>query len=160
MIQSRWQTHLAVFPYAQPLLIGWQIADRSEDIYWLEYEKALNTYLSSQDDKFPLSQRYAQLQESKTLFTNLYAKGDVHIGTSLALVRIFLELGEHQSAVDAIEKMLEIMPWLAEPLPESLQLQVNRPFLAPVAVYDKKPLQDDLGQWIQNAILEVGFEGI
>ena len=154
MNQKRWPTQLADFPYALPLLIGWQIADHSGDVYWPEYEQALNTYLTSQDQGLSLSERYSQLRKSRDLFTALYAKGDRHIGTSLALVRIHSELDEHQQALDAIEQMLQMMPWLAETLPESLQIQINRPFLAPIASYDKRHLEGDLGQWIQAAVLE------
>ena len=153
MNQQRWPTQLASFPYAQPLLIGWQIADHSRDEHWSEYEKALNTYLSSQDEALPLNKRYAELQKSKDLFVELYAKGDRHIGTSLALVRIYSELGEHQAALEAIEQMLQMMPWLTESLPETLQIHINRPFLAPIADYDERMLQDDLGQWIQKSVL-------
>ncbi|MBK1654775.1 hypothetical protein [Allochromatium vinosum] len=154
MNQKRWPTQLADFPYALPLLIGWQIADHSGDVYWPEYEQALNTYLTSQDQGLSLIERYSQLKKSRDLFTALYAKGDRHIGTSLALVRIHYELDEHQQALDAIEQMLQMMPWLAETLPESLQIQINRPFLAPIASYDKRHLEGDLGQWIQAAVLE------
>lgn len=154
MNKNRWPIQLAAFPYALPLLINWQIADHSGDAYWQEYEKALDTYLASHDETLPLNQRYSELKKSKELFEKLYLKGDRHIGTSLALVRINTELDDHQSALDAIEKMLQIMPWLTEPLPESLQIQINRPFLAPIAIYDKKILQGDLGQWIQSSILD------
>lgn len=153
MNQNRWPTQLAAFPYAQPLLIGWQIADHSRDACWTEYETALNIYLTSQDETVPLNKRHEALRKSGQLFSDLYAKGDRHIGTSLALVRIYSELGEHQSALDAIENMLQMMPWLTESLPESLQIQVNRPFLAPIANYDKQTLQGDLGQWIQASVL-------
>ncbi|MCK7581390.1 MAG: hypothetical protein MZV65_41005 [Chromatiales bacterium] len=40
MTQCRWPTQLTAYPYAQPLLIGWQIADRERDIYWNDYEQA------------------------------------------------------------------------------------------------------------------------
>jgi tetratricopeptide (TPR) repeat protein len=154
MNQQLWPKKLAAFPYAQPLLIGWQIADHSKDEHWSEYEKALDNYLYSQNEALPLNKRYAELQKSKDLFVDLYAKGDRHIGTSLALVRIYSELGEHQAALEAIEQMLQMMPWLTEPLPESLQIQINRPFLAPIATYDGRMLRGDLGEWIQAAVLE------
>jgi hypothetical protein len=50
MNQRRWPTQLAAYPYAQPLLIGWQIADRERDVYWNDYEPALEAYLASQDE--------------------------------------------------------------------------------------------------------------
>lgn len=155
MNQKRWPTQLAEFPYAMPLLIGWQIADHSKDIYWPEYEQALDVYLASQDQKLLLNERYRQLRKSKDLFAALYAKGDRHIGTSLALARINLELDENQQALDVIEQMLQMMPWLADTLPESLQIQINRPFLAPIASYDRRHLESDLGKWIQAAVLEI-----
>jgi hypothetical protein len=56
--------------------------------------------------------------------------------------------------VQAIEQMLDIMPWLAEPLPDELELHVNRPFIAPLADFDQKQVFDsDLGQWIQSGIM-------
>ena len=154
MNQNRWPTQLAAYPYAQPLLIGWQIADHSRDLYWPEYEQALNTYLASQDETCSLGERHGCLIKSKDQFQALAAKGDAHLGTSLALIRLYSELGERQAALDVIEKMLQLMPWLAEPLPESLQIHVNRPFLAPIAVFDDRFVQGDLGQWIQAAVLE------
>lgn len=154
MNQNRWPTQLAAYPYAQPLLIGWQIADHSRDVYWPEYEQALNTYLASQDESCSIGERHGWLIKSKEQFQALAAKGDAHIGTSLALIRLHSELGERQAAQDALEQMLQIMPWLAEPLPESLQIQINRPFLAPIAAFDDRFVQGDLVQWIQAAILE------
>jgi len=154
MNPNRWPTQLAAFPYAQPLLIGWQIADHSRDLYWPEYEQALNTYLASQDESCSLGERHGWLIKSKELFQALAAKGDAHIGTSLALIRLHSELGDRQAAQDALEQMLQIMPWLADPLPERLQIQINRPFLAPIAAFDDRVVQDDLGQWIQAAVLE------
>lgn len=154
MNRNRWPIQLAAFPYAQPLLIGWQIADHSRDTHWPEYEQALDCYLASQDESFSLGERYAELHKSKELFDRLYAKGDGHIGTSFALARINSELGDHQAALTAIERMLQLMPWLAEQLPENLQLNINRPFLAPIASFDNRVVQGDLGQWIQAAIIE------
>lgn len=154
MNQNRWPTQLAAYPYAQPLLIGWQIADHSRDLYWPEYEQALNTYLASQDETCSLGERHKWLIESKNQFQALVAKGDAHIGTSLAMIRLHSELGEQQAALDVIEKMLQLMPWLAETLPDSLQIHVNRPFLAPIAEFDDRFVQGDIGQWIQAAILE------
>ena len=45
------------------------------------------------------------------------------------------------------------MPWLAEPLPDDLQIHINRPFLAPLAMFDERFVEGDLGQWIQAAII-------
>lgn len=153
MNQNRWPTQLASYPYAQPLLIGWQIADRSSDIHWPEYEQALNHYLASQDESYSLHERHAQLIKSRDGFQALAAKGDQHIGTGLALIRIHFELNERQAVLDAITQMLDTMPWLAEPLPDDLQIHINRPFLAPLAMFDERFVEGDLGQWIQAAII-------
>jgi len=154
MNKNRWLTQLAAYPYAQPLLIGWQIADYSMDLYWPEYEQALNIYLASQDEACSIGERYEWLNKSREQFRSLAAKGDSHIGTGLALVRLNAELGDRQAAMNAIENILQVMPWLAEPLPDELQIQINRPFLAPLLDFDNRLLQGDLGQWLQAAILE------
>ncbi|MBK1720386.1 hypothetical protein CKO27_22620 [Thiocystis violacea] len=154
MNQNRWPTQLASYSYAQPLLIGWQIADHSIDPYWPEYEQALNTYLASQDETCTLGERYGWLNKSRNQFHALATKGDGHIGTSLALIRLNSELGNCQAAMDTIEQMLKLMPWLAEALPDDLQIHINRPFLAPIASFDNRFVEGDLGQWLQAAIME------
>ncbi|BCU07443.1 hypothetical protein [Allochromatium tepidum] len=154
MNQRRWPTQLAAYPYAQPLLIGWQIADRERDAYWNDYEQALDAYLASQDETLTDEERRNWLLTSRERFQALAARGDRHIGTSLALIRIHSELGEPQAVIQAIEQMLDIMPWLAEPLPDELELHVNRPFIAPLADFDQKQVFDsDLGQWIQSGVM-------
>ncbi|MFD2112987.1 hypothetical protein [Thiorhodococcus fuscus] len=154
MNQNRWPIQLAAYPYAQPLLIGWQIADHSGDLHWPEYEQALNAYLASQDETCSVGERREWLNKSLDQFRALAAKGDSHIGTGLALVRLNAELGDRQAAMDAIEKILQVMPWLADPLPDELQIQINRPFLAPIASFDGRFVQGDLGQWLQTAIMD------
>lgn len=154
MTQRRWPTQLAAYPYAQPQLIGWQIADREQDVYWPDYEQALDAYLAAQDENLTDEERQNWLATSRDGFLSLAAKGDRHIGTSLALIRIHSELGEPQGVQQAIEQMLDIMPWLAEPLPDELELQISRPFLAPLASFeDKQVLDGELGNWIQSGIM-------
>ncbi|QGU32550.1 hypothetical protein [Thermochromatium tepidum] len=153
MTQRRWPTQLAAYPYAQPLLIGWQIADRERDVYWNDYEQALDAYLATQDQDLTDEERQRWLALSREGFQSLAARGDRHIGTSLALIRIHSELGEPQAVIQAIEQMLEIMPWMAEPLPDALELHVNRPFLAPLARFEQvQILEGELGNWIQSGI--------
>lgn len=154
MNKNRWPTQLAAYPYAQPLLIGWQIADHSRDLYWSEYEQALNTYLASQDDACSSDERQERLTKSREQFQALFAKGDGHIGTGLALIRVNTELGNHQAAMNAVEQILEVMPWFAETLPDDLQIQINRPFLAPIAAFDSRFVEDNLGKWLQEAIMD------
>ena len=154
MTQRRWPTQLAAYPYAQPLLIGWQIADRERDVYWTDYEQALDAYLAAQDETLTDEERQTWILTSRERFRALAAKGDRHIGTSLALIRIHSELGEPQGVLQVIEQMLDIMPWMAEPLPDSLEIHVNRPFLAPLPSFDHTPVFDgDLGNWIQSGIM-------
>lgn len=153
MNQRRWPIQLAVYPYALPLLTEWQTADHSRDLYWPEYEQALEAYLHSQDESKPLGDRYGWLTRSRDQFRALAEKGDAHIGTNLALIRVNLELDDRLAAMDAMEAMLELMPWFRDPLPDSLQLHINRPFLAPIALFDQQVVVGTLGQWLQSSIL-------
>ncbi|AFL72926.1 hypothetical protein [Thiocystis violascens] len=154
MNQAIWPLRLAAYPYAQPLLIGWQIADRSKDVYWIAYETALNLYLLAQDETRPLNDRYRFLLESQERFRNLLAQGDGHLATHLVLIRILLDLGERQAAVGRLENLLREMTWLAEPLHEDLQISINRPFLPPASDFDHRELQSDLGKWLQASVIE------
>ncbi|QIK38178.1 hypothetical protein GWK36_09530 [Caldichromatium japonicum] len=154
MTQAHWPTHLAAYPYAQSSLIGWQIADREGDPYWNDYEQALDAYLASQDASLSNEERQAWFLKGRDLFQALSDRGDRHIGTSLALIRIYSELGEPQRVLAAIEQMLELMPWLAEPLPLGLELQINRPFIAPLSDLEQSEiLENELGQWLQSGIM-------
>lgn len=149
-----WSAKLASYPYAQPLLIGWQIADHARDRYWAEYERALNQYLDVRDQEVSLDVRHARLLACLQQFQALADSGDGHIGTGLALVRLNVELGDRQGAVDAIERLLQVMPWLAEQLPKELQIQINRPFLAPIASCDHRPVDGGLASWLQESLRE------
>lgn len=154
MHQNIWQSKLAGYPYAQSLMNNWMTLDHSEDVNWKEYEEALNIYLLSQDTGSSLKRRYELLIESQKCFQDLYEKGDTHLGTRLALVRLYSELGENQAAMNMLGSIIEFMPWLAEPLPENLRLHINRPFISPIASFDHREMQDSLGQWFQEALLE------
>ena len=154
MIQRRWPTQLSVYSYAQQLVIGWQIADRSREATWNEYEQALELYLSIQDANLADDERQRRLLGSRDRFQALADKGDRHIGVSTALMRINFELGDPRAMLNAIEQLLDIMPWMAEPLPRELEIQINRPFLAPLPRFDQDQVLDgDLGQWIQAGIM-------
>lgn len=154
MDQPRWPTHLAAYPYAQSSLIAWQIADRDGDPYWNDYEQALEAYLASQDETLSEEERRAWLLKSRDGFQALADRGDRHIGTSLALIRIYSELNEPQAVLAALEQMLEIMPWLSEAIPDGVELQINRPFLAPLARFEHDEILDnELGQWLQKGIM-------
>ncbi|PQJ95910.1 hypothetical protein CXB77_08495 [Chromatium okenii] len=74
-----WPLSLADYHYAQPLLIGWQIADHSKDERWQDYQAALDCYLLSQDQKLPLTVRYQRLLESLRRFHDLIEAGDGHL---------------------------------------------------------------------------------
>jgi len=152
MNQCRWLNQLANYPYAQSFLDAWRVDDHSQDPHWLEYEQALETYLASQDEDLSLGERYECLIKSREQFQSLAAKGDAHIGTSLALIRLSLELDDHQAALNIMEKMLQLMPWLQESLPETLRLKINRPFLAPVADFDQRSVNVSFEQWLQSSI--------
>jgi len=149
-----WSAKLAPYPYAQPLLIGWQIADHSRDQHWVEYEHALNAYLEARDQHGSLDERKARLLDALKSFQALADKGDGHIGTGLALIRINADLGHHQAAMDAIDQLLQTMPWLAEQLPKELEIQINRPFIAPIEAFDQRPVEGGLANWLQASLRE------
>ncbi len=154
MNEPRWPTQLAAYPYAQSSLIGWQIADREGDPYWNDYEQALDAYLASRDESLSDEERRAWLRQSRDRFQALADRGDRHIGTSLALIRIHSELNEPQAVLAALEQMLGLMPWFAEPLPDGLELQINRPFVAPLERFEQEEtLENELGQWLQRGIM-------
>ncbi len=152
MNPQSWTTQLAGYPYARPLMIIWQIADRSQDPHWQEYETALSTYLEAQGPECGQERRTQLLTEAKSQFERLASLGDGHIGTRLALIRLNVELEDHPAAVTAVERLLQVMPWLSDPLPDDVTIQINRPFLAPIPEYDLLEAQEGLGQWLQAAI--------
>jgi len=154
MHQNLWLKVFASFPFAQPLLIGWQIADRSRDAFWPEYEAALNLYLTSMDVERSLSERYNSLLGSRDAFNNLITQGDGHIATWFLRVRCLFDLGERKQGVDAVRELISEMAWIAEPLDESLCINVNRPFLPPVAEFDARHPRQGLGKWIQASVIE------
>lgn len=152
MKKKRWPTQFSAYPYARPLINSWLQDDHIQDQYWPEYEQAIENYLVAQDENFSLGDRYNFLLKSKEQFQALAKKGDKHIGTSLALVRISFELEDFVSAQKAIDDMLIIMPWLTETLPETLKIHINRPFLAPMADFDEKIVFGSLVNWLQSAV--------
>ncbi|EGV30541.1 hypothetical protein ThidrDRAFT_2742 [Thiorhodococcus drewsii AZ1] len=149
-----WSAKLASFPYAQPFLIGWQIADHSRDKYWAAYEQALNGYLELREQSGSLSEQKNAIRQSLKQFQELAASGDGHIGTGLALIRLNADLGDRQAAIDAIDQLLQVMPWLAEQLPKELQIQINRPFLAPIESFDHRMVEGGLADWLQASLRE------
>lgn len=149
-----WSLRLSNYHYAQPLLIGWQIADHSKDERWQDYQAALDCYLLSQDQKLPLTARYQRLFESLQRFHHLIEAGDGHLATHMVLIRILFDLGEQQSAVHQIEELVQKMTWLLEPLHEDLRIHINRPFLPLTYDFDQRPVQGDIGTWVQAAVIE------
>ncbi|GEM_PF-3344089 len=154
MNQMLWPVRLADYAYAQSLLIGWQIADHSKDKHWKPFETALDCYLRSQDDKLALEERYRTLLESRDQFQTLFALGDGHLATHLIFIRILFDLGENAAAIAQIESLVQSMTWLLEPLHEDLRIQINRPFLPLLHEFDQRPLHNDLGTWLQAAVIE------
>jgi hypothetical protein len=154
MNQMQWPMRLADYAYAQSLLIGWQIADHSKDTNWVYFEAALERYLQSQDHKQPLTARYHALLDSRDQFKNLFALGDGHISTYMIFIRILFDLGHTEAAIVQIETLLQKMTWLLEPLHEDLRIQINRPFLPLTHDFDQRPIQVDLGTWVQAAVIE------
>ncbi|MBK1694619.1 hypothetical protein CKO09_07695 [Chromatium weissei] len=152
--QMLWPLDLANYHYAQPLLIGWQIADHSKDERWQDYQMALNCYLLSQDHKQPLTARYQRLLESLQRFHQLIETGDGHLATYMVFIRILFDLGEKQSAVYQIEELIQKMTWLLEPLHEDLRIQISRPFLPLTHDFDQRPVAGDIGTWVQAAVIE------
>ena len=156
MKNSNWQTQLAFFYYTKNIIDDWIASNYSKDKYWIKYQKALDIYLNSKnpDSNSNFGADREKLNQSYEIFQELYKEGDRHIGTSLALVRISIELGRKQDAVDHIAHMLTLMPWLNEPLPETLKINISRPFLAPIAQYEQVEIQISLAKWMQAAILD------
>ncbi|WP_209262202.1 hypothetical protein [Thiorhodococcus minor] len=139
--------------------MSWQLSDHANDIHWSDYEQALNGYLECQDDSLALAERYRALIEARDRFLRLRAQGDGHIATHMMLMRSILDLGDVRAAAQAAEILRTEMPWLTTPLPEDLQLQINRPFLPPTRDFDLRPVRGDLGDWLQAAVLDVFEKG-
>ncbi|WP_328986095.1 hypothetical protein [Thiorhodovibrio winogradskyi] len=154
MYQNQWQSFFTSLPYSSSLVHEWSQIDHSGDIHWSAYEQALVTYLASRDESLSLAKRYACLTESMKSFVALREQNDRHIATSFSLIRIHLEEGAPQAARAEIESAVHLMPWLAQSLPRDLRIRVNRPFLAPTASCESRLIEDDLGNWLQWAIVK------
>lgn len=149
-----WPSRFAVFFYATSLVDDWQQTDRSQDLHWPAYEAALDAYLISQDNKLSLANRYASLTDSRERFLQLVAKGDDHLATQLTLIRIHADLEEIPDAIDGIHCILQDIPALLAPATENIEINIDRPFLAPLRAYDAQPIQGSLSQWLQAALLD------
>ncbi|NKN33166.1 hypothetical protein [Marichromatium bheemlicum] len=154
MTESAWYIRLGNYPYAQPFLIDWQIADHDRDPFWSRYEAALERYLDSHDQDAAVGERYQALTEALARFVEIRSEGDGHLATRMALIRILFDLGERQRAGNEVAALLQGMTWLAEPIPDDLQIHVNRPLIAPMPAFDRRPVSGDLGLWLQAALLE------
>ncbi|GAB0149152.1 MULTISPECIES: hypothetical protein [Marichromatium] len=154
MTESAWYIRLGAYPYAQPFLIDWQIADHGRDPFWSRFEEALERYLDSHDSARPVAERYQALTEAMARFVQLRAEGDGHLATRMVLIRILFDLGERQRAGGEVAGLLQGMTWLTEPIPDDLQIHVNRPLVAPMPSFDQRPVKGDLGLWLQAALIE------
>jgi len=149
-----WLNRFADFSYAKSLVDDWRQTDRSQDLHWPAYEAALDAYLISQDKKRSLADRYAGLTDSRERFLQLIAKGDDHLATQLTLIRIHADLEKIPDAIDGIHRILQDIPALLATVSENIEINIDRPFLAPLRAYDAQPVQGSLSQWLQAALLD------
>lgn len=155
MNQNDWSSLLASYLYTEAFMQGWQNADRSGDPYWLRYEEALNIYLASRDNRRRLTERYASLNDSLQRFQRLKKQGDDHLTIHLGLIRIHADLGDQEAVVSECQRLLEKIPWLQEELPVDEQINIDRPFIAPLSDDDHRNITNGLNDWLRTAIREI-----
>lgn len=146
-----WSTRIGTRPYSECLIIDQENINYSKDQYWPIYEQALNTYLRSQDRNDTLSERYDRLVESCNSFRQLSEQGDSHIATRLALIRIYIDLGD----AEAVEKECRHLLKLLDSLPKDEKVELNRPFLVPLIDYERDSSKEGVNRWLQAMIREV-----
>lgn len=154
MIQNQWQLPLSRLHYASGIAQEWGQIDHFSDALWPVYEQALVVYLASRDESLPVPKRYAYQTESRQQFLALREQGDRHLATSFALIRLQLEEGNAQAVRQEIDSTVQLMPWLTKPLPSEVNIKVNRPFLAPTPSCENRLIENDLGDWLQWAIVQ------
>ncbi|MFW6315176.1 MAG: hypothetical protein ACOC0S_06300, partial [Desulfohalobiaceae bacterium] len=108
------------------------------------YEKALNAYRASMDTTLPLATRYNLLIKARDIFKEL---DDQHIGTTLALIRTHIDLGDSQNALKVVRELNQAMN-------NQLQIKLDRPFVPPIAAFDTREIKAGMPEWLQCSIFE------
>ncbi|WP_161957570.1 FkbM family methyltransferase [Mariprofundus sp. EBB-1] len=119
---TRWQQHLANFPYASELIDPWQSQQPEEHPEgWEIYELALNQYASAQASDQPAT-KLSHLQQS---FINMVSLLDIHVSIPrlMTLTRIASELGHRGVAVQVLNQ-------IAQHLEQEKIFIPSEPFLA------------------------------
>jgi FkbM family methyltransferase len=141
---EHWQTYLARWPYAQPLLAGWLAAEQLPG--WNELLGGLALFAQAQQATAPPAQRWAALSES---LVQLQAACRLNSTTlrELSLARVAAACGERMTAVRSLTVALQA--WNQRP-----SFSPSEPFLAPVARFERIPPGPDLFDWVMAAALE------
>lgn len=148
-----WQAVLGQWPYVVALrpdgqmLAAWQRVERGADGHWPAYERALNLYLSAREPSASLTTRWGWLQGCRTLLDRLTANGDQHLATRMLRIRVLDTLGARAAAVEA---NVELVKWLDG----HAQLRLDRPFVPPLADYDRRIPQGGVVAWLEAALRE------
>lgn len=142
---SHWPQRLAAYPYAQPLLADWQAAE--PDNAGRQHQQALDAWFCGDDPQRPPAERLSALLLACELWLDLRNSGDEHIATQIGLLRTFRALGERTMAVNEALGLVQT-------LSEAPNTPLDRPFIPPLADYADRPVEGDLGVWLQAAALE------
>lgn len=143
--EKNWTHILGFYVYAAHFVSEWKKADRSSDFYWQKYEQALNFYLSSRDAERLVAHRYADLMKSKKIFLELRQHGDEHVATQLALLRVYVDLGQTENAIAECDRLIE-------EISKEKNIQMTRPFLAPLPSDEQRPFDDDWSKWLRLSL--------
>lgn len=133
------------YAYSSPFVLEWGKIDRSNDLYWEQYEQALDIYLSSRDIEKSVARRYAALVESSQNFLDLRDRGDKHIATQLALIRVYVDLGKTEDAISECNRLIT-------EISKSHDIQMTRPCLAPFSNEEQRPVRSGWNEWIKLSL--------
>lgn len=139
-----WPLFFSLYVYAAPFVSKWKKKNHSDDLYWPRYEQALKMYLSSRDPDKLVARRYADLMESSRIFLEIKEHGDEHIATQLALIRVYVELGKNEKALDECNDLIKRIS-------EDQKIQMTRPCLAPLESEEQRTVTD-WNTWLKAAL--------
>lgn len=140
---NSWQHFFSKLSYSAPLVAEWINIDRSDDLYWNEYERALNTYILSQDKHQSLALRYVNLNKSNQQFYKLKLIGDNNIATQLALLCTYIDLNQTENAAKEARSLID-------KIEKNSDIKVNRPYLLPFP--EKSILTNNFNCWLKENI--------
>lgn len=153
----QWAHELATLPYVRhchpsgDTLGAWQRLDRSADVHWPDYERALNACLSAADPSHPLATRWHWLQQAQAVLQHLDEAGDQHLGTRLLRIRVLFDIGERRASVQLNHALHQAMA-------RDFPIRFDRPFLPADPRFDQRSVATEgekpLVAWIQAAITE------